>query len=71
MLPDFFLDFDPDELRQQMKDQGGTPAFGEGAPGGGAGPQATFDQIQAMLGEDLVGSVGGVFQFKLTGEENF
>ncbi|XP_033738569.1 hydroxysteroid dehydrogenase-like protein 2 [Pecten maximus] len=67
LLPDFFLDVDANTLREQMSEGGATPAFGGTA--GGAGPAKTFEAIQSMLSEDLVGSVGGVFQFNLSGTD--
>lgn len=47
-------------------DEGAKPAFGSSS-GGAQGPQKTFTQIEQMLSEDLVSSVGGVFQFNLKG----
>jgi len=71
LLPDFFLDIDPNLLRDQLEAEGATPAFGGSTKGGEApasgGPAKTFEVMQSMLSEDLVGSVGGVFQFNLTG----
>ncbi|KAJ8305355.1 hypothetical protein KUTeg_015900 [Tegillarca granosa] len=72
LLPDFFLDLeDPHAIRKQMEEQGAKPAFGgkSDASGSAAGgdPTATFNAIKSMMNEELVGSVGGIFQFKLTG----
>ena len=69
MLPDFFLDESPEELRDQMVKEGAKPAFGVGAKSSsGDGPAKTFEAIKSMLSEELCKSVGGTFQFKLTGK---
>ena len=68
LLPDFFLDEDPNALRDQLEEEGGKPAFGGGSKASVArGPAKTFQQIQALLSEDLVKSIGGIFQFNLSG----
>ena len=68
MLPDFFLEEDPDALRSQMVEEGATPAFSGGSKtGASSGPAKTFQQIKSMLSEDLVKSIGGIFQFNLSG----
>ena len=68
LLPDFFLEEDPEYLRQKIVEQGGKPAFGGQAkePQGGATFQV-FKQLESMVNEDLVKSVGGVFKFDLKG----
>ena len=68
LLPDFFLDEDPEALRQQIEEQGGRPAFGGSSRPQGKGATAqVFKQIESLLGEDLVKSMGGIFQFNLKG----
>ena len=68
LLPDFFLDEDPNALRDQLEEEGGKPAFGgESKASVASGPAKTFQQIQALLSEDLVKSIGGIFQFNLSG----
>ncbi|XP_048758093.2 hydroxysteroid dehydrogenase-like protein 2 isoform X2 [Ostrea edulis] len=70
LLPDFFLDGeDPHDIRKQMEEKGGTPAFGGGSQSSGGGPAKTFNAVKGMLNEDLVSSMNGVFQFKLTGAD--
>lgn len=69
MLPDFFLDEDPESLKQQIVDQGGKPVFGGGATASkpaGASSQV-FKQIEGLMSEDLVKSIGGIFQFNIKG----
>lgn len=70
LLPDFFLEEDPESLRQQIVEQGGKPAFGGSSQHvqGGATFQV-FKQLESMVNEDLVKSVGGVFKFDLKGAE--
>lgn len=70
LLPDFFLDTeDPQALRDQMEQQGAKPAFGDGSKTEvSGGPAKTFQQIQALLNEELVKSIGGIFQFNLSGK---
>ena len=69
LLPDFFLDTeDPHLLRQQMAEEGATPAFG-GSSSSSGGPAATFQTLKTILNEDLVKSTGGVFQFNLSGAD--
>ncbi|XP_071126791.1 hydroxysteroid dehydrogenase-like protein 2 [Mytilus edulis] len=68
LLPDFFLEEDPDFLRQQMVEDGAKPAFGRSSASSG-GPAATFETLKTMLNEDLVDSTKGVFQFNLSGAD--
>ena len=68
LLPDFFLEEDPEYLRQKIVEQGGKPAFGganKEAQGGST--LQVFKQLDNMINEDLVKSVGGVFKFELKG----
>lgn len=71
LLPDFFLDGDPNKLRDQMTEEGATPVFGgySKSSTAGEGPAKTFDTVQSLLNEELVSSIGGVFQFNLTGAD--
>ena len=51
-----------------MVEEGATPAFSGGSKtASSSGPAKTFDQIKSLLSEDLVKSIGGVFQFNLSG----
>ncbi|XP_013396626.1 hydroxysteroid dehydrogenase-like protein 2 [Lingula anatina] len=59
LLPDFFLDVDPKQLQDQLDD--GKPSA--------SGPQKIFQAIEKMLDEEMVKSVGGVFQFNLQGAD--
>lgn len=70
LLPDFFLEEDPEALRSQMVEEGATPAFSGGSKtAASSGPAKTFQQIKGLLSEDLVKSIGGVFQFNLSGAD--
>ena len=40
LLPDFFLEVSPEQLAEQMKAEGATPAFYKSAPTGGAASAA-------------------------------
>ena len=54
-----------------MEQEGATPAFGGGSKTtGSSGPTKTFQQIKALMSEDLVKSIGGIFQFNLSGMWN-
>ncbi|XP_052777096.1 hydroxysteroid dehydrogenase-like protein 2 [Mya arenaria] len=73
LLPDFFLDEGPEVLQQKILDAGGKPAFmtGSGAKPQGSGDSAkVFTQLEALMSEDMVKSIGGVFQFNLQGAED-
>ncbi|KAL3870087.1 hypothetical protein ACJMK2_042700 [Sinanodonta woodiana] len=68
LLPDFFLDESqsPEALKQQMEQQGSTKPGDESAADG---PAKTFRDIENLLGEEMTKSIGGVFQFNLTGQD--
>ncbi|KAH3693716.1 hypothetical protein DPMN_081156 [Dreissena polymorpha] len=69
LLPDFFLDVGPEALKSQIEAGGLKPAFG-GAPKAVQADSVVgkvFKQIEAMMSEDMVKSINGVFQFNLTG----
>lgn len=71
LLPDFFLEEDPEYLRQKMVEQGAKPAFGGASQQVQAGATfQVFKQLESMLNEDLVKSVGGIFKFDLKGNLN-
>ncbi|XP_030049632.1 hydroxysteroid dehydrogenase-like protein 2 [Microcaecilia unicolor] len=70
LLPDFFLDDDPDTLTTKMEEHGASAAFKQGkeqaAP---TGPVAeTFRVIKVSLNEEVVKTTQGVYQFELSGE---
>lgn len=71
LLPDFFLEEDPEYLRQRIVEQGGKPAFGGASKGAAAGGDTfkVFKQLESLLNEELVKTVGGVFKFDLKGAE--
>ncbi|XP_045158567.1 hydroxysteroid dehydrogenase-like protein 2 [Mercenaria mercenaria] len=70
LLPDFFLEEDPEYLRQKIVEQGGKPAFGESSKEAQGGETfQVFKQLEDMMTDDLVKSVGGVFKFDLKGAE--
>ena len=67
LLIDFFLDeTDPASVHKTMVDAGLKPKFDLGG-GSSDNVSKTFDQVKAVLNEDLVKSVGGVFMFDLSG----
>nr|XP_033799880.1 hydroxysteroid dehydrogenase-like protein 2 [Geotrypetes seraphini] len=70
LLPDFFLDDDPDTLTSKMEEQGASAAFKQGkeqaAP---TGPVAdTFTLIKVSLNEEVVMATKGIYQFELSGK---
>ncbi|XP_066567133.1 hydroxysteroid dehydrogenase-like protein 2 [Amia ocellicauda] len=66
LLPDFFLDEEPESLIKQLKDHDAPPTQTEAA---GKGPIVeTFNLIQGVLTPDVVKSTQGVYKFDLSGE---
>ncbi|XP_059214069.1 hydroxysteroid dehydrogenase-like protein 2 [Centropristis striata] len=75
LLPDFFLDAEPEELVDHMEKHGATPAFklpsSASATATSSGPiESTFDVIRAVINEDVVKSTQGIYQFDLSGEHS-
>ncbi|XP_066507326.1 hydroxysteroid dehydrogenase-like protein 2 [Hoplias malabaricus] len=72
LLPDFFLDEEPEKLEKLMKDHGASPAFKAGKSSSEASPSGpideTFNMIQGILSPDLVGRTQGVYRFDLSGQ---
>uniref|UniRef100_W5M4X2 Hydroxysteroid dehydrogenase-like protein 2 n=1 Tax=Lepisosteus oculatus TaxID=7918 RepID=W5M4X2_LEPOC len=73
LLPDFFLDDDPETLAKKMEDHGASPILKSGKSQAEAaalaGPIAnTFDLIKGVLNPDVVQSTKGVYRFDLSGE---
>ncbi|XP_034534224.1 hydroxysteroid dehydrogenase-like protein 2 [Notolabrus celidotus] len=73
LLPDFFLDEEPESLVQQMEHHGATPAFkppqsSSAAPPSSGPIESTFNVIRAVINEDVVKSTKGIYQFDLSGE---
>ncbi|XP_077354718.1 hydroxysteroid dehydrogenase-like protein 2 [Festucalex cinctus] len=69
LLPDFFLDEDPEELARQMEQHGATPAFKPPPSPSPGGPiESTFEVIRGVLSEELVKSTKALYQFDLSGE---
>ncbi|XP_078427274.1 hydroxysteroid dehydrogenase-like protein 2 [Cetorhinus maximus] len=72
LLPDFFLDEEPEALAKKMQDYGATPKFQAGKDQASApteGPVAeTFKAIEGALNADVVKSMGGIYQFELSGD---
>nr|XP_061800822.1 hydroxysteroid dehydrogenase-like protein 2 isoform X2 [Nerophis lumbriciformis] len=72
LLPDFFLDEDPEALARQMEQHGATPAFKPSAssapPSPGSPVESTFEVIRGLLSEDLVKSTQALYRFDLSGE---
>jgi len=76
LLPDFFLDEEPEELAKIMEQHGATPAFKPPSSSQAAttesstgGPiEATFNVIRGILNPDVVKSTQGVYKFDLSGE---
>ncbi|XP_051542051.1 hydroxysteroid dehydrogenase-like protein 2 [Myxocyprinus asiaticus] len=72
LLPDFFLDEQPEELVRQMEEHGASPVFKSRKTSEDsvtAGPIAdTFNVIRGILNPDIVKSTQGVYRFDLSGE---
>ncbi|XP_023664435.2 hydroxysteroid dehydrogenase-like protein 2 [Paramormyrops kingsleyae] len=69
LLPDFFLDSDPEEVKKQMVDEG-TMAEQANAGGMAGGPiAATFKAIQGILSPDVIKTTQGVYKFNITGDD--
>ncbi|XP_026075133.1 hydroxysteroid dehydrogenase-like protein 2 [Carassius auratus] len=70
LLPDFFLDQQPEDLAKQMKEHGATPAFKSGkADSAPTGPISDmFNVIRGILSPDIVKTTQGVYRFDLSGE---
>lgn len=72
LLPDFFLDAEPDKLQKIMEDHGATPAFRSEksrADAAFSGPIGqTFNTMKGSLNAELVKTTQGVYQFDLSGE---
>ncbi|KAK7120209.1 hypothetical protein R3I94_020273 [Phoxinus phoxinus] len=70
LLPDFFLDEQPEDLAKQMEQHGATPVFKSGkADSAAVGPiSETFSIIKGILNPDIVKSTQGVYRFDLSGE---
>ncbi|XP_072514341.1 hydroxysteroid dehydrogenase-like protein 2 [Salminus brasiliensis] len=72
LLPDFFLDAEPDKLQRFMEDHGASPAFKGGKTSTDAAPSGpiadTFNLVRRILSPDLVKTTQGVYQFDLSGE---
>ncbi|XP_076140000.1 hydroxysteroid dehydrogenase-like protein 2 [Alosa pseudoharengus] len=70
LLPDFFLDEEPENLVKHMEDHGASPAFKTGQSSAvDSGPIAdTFKVIKGVLSPDVVKSTQGVYKFDLSGE---
>ncbi|KAH3693711.1 hypothetical protein DPMN_081151, partial [Dreissena polymorpha] len=54
LLPDFFLELGPEALKSQIEVKADS-VLGK-----------VFKQIEAMMSEDMVKSINGIFQFNLT-----
>ncbi|TRY94522.1 hypothetical protein DNTS_027864 [Danionella cerebrum] len=70
LLPDFFLDHQPEDLVKQMEAHGASPAFTSGkADAVSTGPISdTFNTIRGILSPDIVKTTQGVYRFDLSGE---
>ncbi|XP_018589853.1 hydroxysteroid dehydrogenase-like protein 2 [Scleropages formosus] len=72
LLPDFFLDEEPENIVTKTQDQGAAPVVQSGensAEIANNGPVAeTFEIIQGVLNPELVKTTQGVYRFNLTGE---
>ncbi|CAM4730614.1 unnamed protein product [Leuciscus chuanchicus] len=70
LLPDFFLDEQPEDLAKQMQEHGATPVFKSGkADSATAGPiSEMFNIIRGILSPDIVKTTKGVYRFDLSGE---
>lgn len=74
LLPDFFLDDEPELLVQKMEEHGAAPIFKSGKAQKEAvvgGPVAeTFNIIKAVLNPEVVKATQGVYKFDLSGEHS-
>uniref|UniRef100_A0A672L686 Hydroxysteroid dehydrogenase-like protein 2 n=1 Tax=Sinocyclocheilus grahami TaxID=75366 RepID=A0A672L686_SINGR len=70
LLPDFFLDQEPEDLAKQMEEHGATPAFKSGkADSAATGPISDmFNIIRGILSPDIVKTTEAVYRFDLSGE---
>ncbi|XP_046902610.1 hydroxysteroid dehydrogenase-like protein 2 [Hypomesus transpacificus] len=74
LLPDFFLDEEPEDLVKHMEQHGATPVFkggkssSEPAPASGGPIEDTFKVIKGVLNPDVVKTTQGVYKFDLSGE---
>ncbi|XP_062333634.1 hydroxysteroid dehydrogenase-like protein 2 [Osmerus eperlanus] len=74
LLPDFFLDEEPEDLVKHMEQHGATPVFkggkssSEPALGSGGPIEDTFKVIKGVLNPDVVKTTQGVYKFDLSGE---
>ncbi|XP_077099295.1 hydroxysteroid dehydrogenase-like protein 2 [Siphateles boraxobius] len=70
LLPDFFLDEQPEDLAKQMEQHGATPVFKSGkADPATVGPiSEMFNIIRGILSPDIVKTTQGVYRFDLSGE---
>ncbi|XP_062869949.1 hydroxysteroid dehydrogenase-like protein 2 [Trichomycterus rosablanca] len=71
LLPDFFLDEEPEKLEKMMLDHGATPAFqaGKTVTEMPSGPIAyTFKILSGVINSDVVKSTQGIYKFELSGE---
>ncbi|KAF7700754.1 hydroxysteroid dehydrogenase-like protein 2 [Silurus meridionalis] len=64
LLPDFFLDEDPEALKKQMQDLDGTPEVNASS----SPISQTFTVIKEVINPELVKSTQGVYRFELSGE---
>lgn len=77
LMPDFFLDVPPEEITKELSREAtkaaskSTPAVDSDASAGAtsSSPAAVFQNLKAMLSEELVAKVKGIFQFELTGND--
>ncbi|XP_039615434.1 hydroxysteroid dehydrogenase-like protein 2 [Polypterus senegalus] len=72
LLPDFFLDDEPEALAEKMEEYGASPAFKSGkAKTESSSPVTeTFEIIKGILNPDVVKSTQGIYKFDLSGEHS-
>lgn len=71
LLPDFFLEDEEESKIQEVVKSAGSSAKAKDsdAPIASGKAAATFRTIESLLSEDLVKSIGGIFQFDIKGAE--
>ncbi|MEE6458941.1 hypothetical protein FKM82_000470 [Ascaphus truei] len=73
LLPDFFLDEDPETVTSTMEELGASAAFKEGKAQAASKSTSqvgeTFKVIEKSLNEEAIKSTQGVYQFVLSGAE--
>ncbi|KAJ8347188.1 hypothetical protein SKAU_G00285890 [Synaphobranchus kaupii] len=68
LLPDFFLDEDPELIMQNIEDEGASPSKASTETAANGPIAETFKIIKGILSPDVVKTTQGVYKFDLSGE---